>query len=79
MNVPAGGSSERLIAEDGELDRVEGFLSGSESAELRARLLGELAWHGEEIAIFGRAGGGTPLALLVWRSRRSLPLFRRVA
>lgn len=44
----------RLIAEDGELDLVEGFLPPAECAGLGSRLLGELAWHGEEIAIFGR-------------------------
>lgn len=54
MSARSGCALTRLIAEDGELDRVEGFLSARESAELRVRLLGDLAWHGEEIAIFGR-------------------------
>jgi alkylated DNA repair dioxygenase AlkB len=44
----------RLIAEDGELDLVEGFLTRDERAGLGSRLIGELAWQGEEIALFGR-------------------------
>jgi len=44
----------RLITEDGELDLIEGFLTGDESAAFGSRLLGELAWHGEEIPLFGR-------------------------
>lgn len=44
----------QLITEDGELDLIEGFLTGDESAAFGSRLLGELAWHGEEIPLFGR-------------------------